>query len=87
MIVPAASSAVIPEMLEHFVGLFSQAPDYGQAVPGFGNPNLLPARALHLAFGAERALGESASIGVEIATSAVSCSISFSPNCTTAITT
>jgi hypothetical protein len=25
LIVPAASSAVIPEMLEHFVGLFSQA--------------------------------------------------------------
>jgi hypothetical protein len=39
------------------VGLFSQPPDYGQAVPGFGNPNLEPARALHAGLGVERTVG------------------------------
>ena len=48
------------------VGLFSQPPDYGQAVPGFGNPNLLAARALHLDVGVDQAIGEGVTAGVEV---------------------
>lgn len=47
-------------------GWFSQPPDYGQAVAGFGNPNLRAARALHLDLGVEQALGPAVSFGAEL---------------------
>ena len=48
------------------VGRFSQAPSYGQAVPGIGNPNLRAARALHLDLGFEHGVGSAFSLGAEV---------------------
>jgi TonB family protein len=46
------------------VGLFSQPPDYGAAVPGFGNPALGPARAAHFDLGVDQEMGL-LTVGVE----------------------
>src|SRR6185436_17694460 len=46
-------------------GLFSQPPDYGAAVPGFGNPELKPARAAHFGLGIDQELSGVVSLGVE----------------------
>ena len=46
-------------------GLFSQPPDYGQAVPGLGNPNLRAARALHLDLGIDHTFGPAFTLGAE----------------------
>jgi TonB family protein len=47
------------------LGQFSQPPDYGEAMPGLGNPDLGPEHALHASLGVEEALGTRASIGLE----------------------
>jgi TonB family protein len=38
-------------------GLFSQPPDYGAAVPGFGNPDLGPSHAAHFGLGVDQEMG------------------------------
>jgi len=48
------------------VGRFSQAPSYGQAVSGIGNPNLRAARALHFDLGFEHGVGGAFSFGAEV---------------------
>jgi TonB family protein len=47
------------------VGLFSQPPQYGETIQGFGNPKLGLTHAQHFSVGVEQALGERASIGVD----------------------
>jgi TonB family protein len=46
------------------VGLFSQPPDLGAAVPGFGNPALRASRAVHYSLGLDQDLGTLA-LGIE----------------------
>jgi hypothetical protein len=46
-------------------GLFSQPPNYGQAVAGIGNPNLRAARALHFDLGVDRDAGSWGTFGLE----------------------
>lgn len=47
------------------VGLFSQPPEFQESDVSLGNPNLLPARAVHVGFGYERDLADGISVGVE----------------------
>jgi TonB family protein len=44
------------------VGLYSQPPQYGEAIPDLGNPNLGLTRAQHFGLGVEQLLGERARI-------------------------
>jgi len=48
------------------VGLFSQAPLYYEMLPEIGNPELQPARALHVSAGVEQRIGRDVEIGAEL---------------------
>jgi TonB family protein len=52
-------------VLKGGVGLFSQPPQYGEAVAGVGNPNLRLMHAQHYGLGIEQGFGERASVSVE----------------------
>lgn len=47
------------------VGLFSQPPQYGDALAGLGNPALGVSHAQHFSMGVEQGLGDSASVSLE----------------------
>jgi hypothetical protein len=47
------------------IGLYTQPPQYYEASPGLGNPDLEPMPSLHVSTGVEQKLGEGYSIGVE----------------------
>ena len=47
------------------VGLFSQPPEFYEALPEVGNPDIEPYRALQLAAGVEQELGAGIDVGVE----------------------
>jgi hypothetical protein len=46
-------------------GLFSQPPQYGETIAGFGNPKLGLTHAQHFSFGVEQGLGPHASLSVD----------------------
>jgi hypothetical protein len=47
------------------IGLYSQSPEYYQAIRGFGNPDIKPYHALHVGAGAEQRFGEALRVGCE----------------------
>jgi TonB family protein len=47
------------------LGLFSQPPEFQEAAPGVGNPNLLPIRAVHASAGFDHRFDEQWSLGIE----------------------
>jgi outer membrane receptor protein involved in Fe transport len=47
------------------VGEYTQAPQYWQALPVVGNPNIRPSRALHTSFGFEEQLSEQLKFGAD----------------------
>jgi TonB dependent receptor len=52
-------------VLKGGAGLFSQPPQYGETLPGLGNPHLGLTYAQQYSVGAERSLGARASVGVD----------------------
>jgi hypothetical protein len=46
-------------------GLYSQPPDYLETIPGLGNPDLDPVRAVHFGAGVEQQLGEHGKVSLD----------------------
>jgi hypothetical protein len=47
------------------IGMFSQPPEFQEAAPGVGNPNLLPIRAVHASAGVDHRFDDRWSLGIE----------------------